>query len=170
MQQWFGFYSVIGGAAVTLLGLLFVAVSINAAAVLGEAHGNSRRLAEQAFQNYLAVMLVSLLAIFPTLAIAELGLATLAVTALWSVWVLIRLYLALTRPYARGARLQSLRRQFSSLVGFGMLIVAALRMAFSWGDSRNLFAAATIVLLSSATAVSWELLLGIAKDSASGAA
>jgi hypothetical protein len=72
MKEWLEFYSVIGGSAATLLGLLFVAVSMNAAAILGKAHENSKRLAEQAFQNYLAVMLVSLLAIFPTLDISEL--------------------------------------------------------------------------------------------------
>ncbi len=163
MQRWSEFYSVIGGSAATLLGLLFVAVSINAAAVLNEAHQNSRRLAEQAFQNYLTVMMVSLLAIFPTMEISTFGIVTLAVTAVWGVWVLVRLYLALRRPYDPGLRLQSLRRQFSSLVGFGMLIFAAVRMAFNLGDSRNLFAIATIVLLFSATTVSWQLLLGIAR-------
>ncbi len=163
MQAWFGFYSVLGGFAATLLGLLFVAVSINVTAILGDAHGNLKRLAEQAFQNYLAVMLVSLLAIFPTLDISELGFATLAVTAVWSAWVLIRLYLALTRTYEPGSRLLSLRRQFSSLIGFALLIAAALRMAFALGDSRTLFAVANIVLLFSATTVSWELLLRIAK-------
>jgi hypothetical protein len=163
MQKWFEFYSTMGGSAAALLGLLFVAVSMNAATILGDAHQNSKRLAEQAFQNYLAVMMVALLAIFPTLDISELGFATLALTAVWGVWVLIRLYLALTRPYDPGSRLQSLRRQFSSLVGFGMLIFAALKMAFNLGDSRNLLAIATIVLLFSATTVSWELLLRIAK-------
>ena len=163
MQEWFGFYSVIGGFAATLLGLLFVAVSINAATILGETHKNSRRLAEQAFQNYLAVMLVALLAIFPTLDLPTLGLVTLAVTAISGVWGLIRFYLALTRPYDPGSRLQSLRRQFSSLVGLGMLIFAALRIAFNLGDSRNLLAIAAIILLFSATALSWELLLRLAK-------
>ena len=98
MQGWFGFYAAIGGFAATLLGLLFVAVSINAAAILGNAHENSKRLAEQAFQNYLAVMMVALLAIFPTLEISTLGFATLAVTAVWAAWVLIRSYLTLMRP------------------------------------------------------------------------
>jgi len=165
MQGWFEFYSTIGGIAATLLGLLFVAVSINASVVLGEAHENSKRLAEQAFQNYLAVMMVALLAIFPTIEISTFGFVTLAVTAVWGVWVMIRLYLALRRPTDSGLRLQSLRRQFSSLVGFGILIFAALRMAFDLGDSRNLFAIATIILLFSATTASWELLLRIAKAS-----
>jgi hypothetical protein len=163
MQIWTGFYSVVAGAAATLLGLLFVAVSINASVILDEAHGDSRRLAEQAFQNYLAAMLVSLLSIFPALDISELGFAVLALTAMRSAWALVRLYLAATRPHDPGSRLQSLRRHLISLVGFGMLTIAAVRTAFNLGDSRGLFAIATMILLFSATTVSWELLLRIAK-------
>lgn len=163
MQGWFEFYSVIGAAAATLTGLLFVAVSLNVAAIFDEAQGRSRRLAEQAFQNYLAVLLVSLLALFPSMSLAELGLVTLCVTATWGAWVLVRLYQAITRPDGADARWQSLRRHVSSLVGFGMLIFAASRMALNVGDSRNLFAIATIVLLFSAAEVSWELLIRIGK-------
>ncbi|HKN30852.1 MAG TPA: hypothetical protein VJY34_24455 [Roseiarcus sp.] len=163
MQTWFGFYAVIAGAAATLTGLLFVAVSVNVAAILGDAQGNSRRLAEQAFQNYLAVLLVSLLALFPSMTLAELGFVTLCVTAAWTIWVQVRAYLALTRPNPGGSRLHSLRRHSASLIGFGMLTFAALRMAWNVGDSRNLFAVATIILLFSAAAVSWELLIKISK-------
>ena len=35
MQAWSSYYATIGGAAATLLGLLFVAVSVNASAALG---------------------------------------------------------------------------------------------------------------------------------------
>jgi hypothetical protein len=38
-----------------------------------------------------------------------------------------------------------------------------VRTAFNLGDSRGLFAIATMILLFSATTVSWELLLRIAK-------
>ena len=162
MQAWFGFYAVVGGAAATLMGLLFVAVSINAAAILHEAHGHPRRLAEQAFQNYVAVLLVSLLALFPSLSRLEFGLVTLLVTAASALWVLVRLYLTLTRPHDTTSRMQLLRRQLLSLLSFGMLIFAAGRMASNLGDERNLLAASTVLLLLAATRASWALLLGIA--------
>jgi hypothetical protein len=162
MQVWFGFYTVIAGAAVTLMGLLFVAVSINAAAILNEAHGHSRRLAEQAFQNYIAVLVVSLFALFPSLSISTFSLLTLLVTAASGVWVLVRLYLALTKPNGDTRRIHLLRPQILSLVGFGMLIFAAARMASKMGDERNLLAASTMILLLAATNVSWALLLRIA--------
>jgi len=137
MAAWSQLYSVTGGSAATLLGLLFVAVSVNASAALGKMHQNSRHLADQAFQNYLVVMLVSLLAIFPSLSISELGYGTLGVAALRGLWALIRLYWAATKPYEAGSRLQSLRQQVSSLAGFALLIYAASRMALGLGDEAD---------------------------------
>src|SRR5271156_5235901 len=167
MQEWSQLYSVTGGSAATLLGLLFVAVSVNASAALGKMHQNSRHLADQAFQNYLVVMLVSLLAIFPSLTVPELGYATLGVTALRGLWALVRLYWAATKPYEPGTRVQSLRQHVSSLVGFALLIYAAARMALGLGDNRTMFAIATVAFLVSATTVAWRLLLRIAAGVAS---
>jgi hypothetical protein len=136
MQEWSQLYSVTGGSAATLLGLLFV-----------------------------AVMLVSLLAIFPSLSVSELGYGTLGVTALRGLWALVRPYWAATKPYEAGSRLQSLRQQLSSLAGFALLIYAAARMALGLGDNRTMFAIATVALLVSATTVAWRLLLRIAAES-----
>jgi hypothetical protein len=127
-------------------------------------HQNSRLLAEQAFQNYLVVMLVSLLALFPSLKLAEVGYATLGLTALRGISALRRLYWAGMQPYEGSSRWQSWRRQYPSLIGFALLIFSASRMALDSGDYRTLFAAATVVLLFSATVVAWELLLRIAAE------
>jgi hypothetical protein len=164
MNDWSQLYSVTGGSAATLLGLLFVALSINPSTALGRMHQNSKRLAEQAFQNYLAVMLVSLLALFPTLEKEEFGYVTLGLTALRGILAVIRLYWAAKEPYEAGSRVKSLRRQLPSLIGFALLIYAALRMALDLGDSRTTFAIAMVVLLFSATSVAWELLLRIAAE------
>jgi hypothetical protein len=163
MQAWTEFYAVIGGAAAALLGLLFVVVSLNAAAILSGGHESSKRLAEQAFQNYLAVMMVSLLALFPQISPATFGAVTLCVTAVWVAWELVRLYQTLASPRDHEPRLFALRRHFSTVVGFGIQIVTALRMAMKLANDFNLFASGTIFLLFSATLVSWELLGRIAR-------
>lgn len=163
MQAWSVVFSVTGASAATLLGLLFVAVSIHSGS-LGSMHQNSRLMAEQAFQNYLLVMLVSLLALFPSLSLAELGYATLGLTALRSVWVMLRMYRAALQPYGGTSRLHSLRRLFSSLIGFALLIAASARMVRGSGDPRTMFASAILILLFSATIVAWELLLRIAAE------
>jgi hypothetical protein len=164
MQTWSQLYSVTGGSAATLLGLLFVAMSISAPAARGEMHRNTRDLADQAFQNYLVVMAVSLFAIFPSLTLRDLGLVTLGLTALRAVWVVIRLYWAVMRPYEGGSWHLSLRRQALSLAGFALLIYAASGMALERGDTRMTFAVANVILLLSATTVAWELLRRIATE------
>ena len=161
MNSWFEFYAVMGGAAATLTGLLFVAVSLNAAVALSRGPTGSRRLAEQAFQNYLAVLMVSLLALFPDTSLMTFGRITLAVTAGWTVWVVVRLYQAAERS-VHETRLVATWRHLSTLIGFGLLVYSAGRMAVSGEDMRNTIAAANVVLLFSATEKAWGLLNRIA--------
>ncbi|HEY1934613.1 MAG TPA: hypothetical protein VGG99_21610 [Acetobacteraceae bacterium] len=158
MQAWAQFYTTVATAAAGLLGLLFVVVSINVSATLGPEAAVSRRLTEQAFQNYLAVMLVAFLALFPGISTTTFGMVILVTTAGGSAWVVIRLCQTLAFHIRRGSWGYSLRRHVSSLIGFGILLVSAFRMALDWGESYNWLAASTLILLISATAVSWELL------------
>ena len=162
MTDWSQFYATIAAASAALLGLLFVAVSVNASAALGPDEVVSRRLAEQAFQNYLAVMMVALLALFPHIDPRTYGGVTLAATASWSVWVLIRTAQAVAQRQPWRARAATLRRHLSSLFGFTVLVVVALRLLMNWGQDFNWLAAGMLVLLFSATTVSWELLSRIA--------
>jgi hypothetical protein len=162
MQAWFDFYAVIGAAAATLTGLLFVAMSMNAAVALSRGPEGSRRLAEQAFENYLAVLMVSLLALFPDMSLLVFGRITLMVTATWTIWVLVRLYQAAAEPSVHETRSAALRRHLSTMIGFGLLIYSATRMALNGTDMRDTLAAANIVLLFSATEKAWGLLNRIA--------
>jgi hypothetical protein len=162
MQAWFDFFAVIGAAAATLTGLLFVAISMNVAAALGRGPSGSRRLAEQAFQNYLAVLMVSLLALFPDMTPTTFGRTALVVTATWTVWVLVRLYQAAAEHSVHETRFTALRRHLSTMIGFGLLIYAAARMAWNGADMRDTLAGACIVLLFSATEKAWGLLSRVA--------
>jgi hypothetical protein len=163
MQAWSQFYAAIAAASAALLGLLYVAVSINAAAALGPDQPVSQRLAEQAFQNYLAVLMVALLSLFADLSTIVFGWVTLAATAGWSVWVVVRFVQAVAERGERRAWIIGVRRHLSSLVGFGMMMFAAGSMALRWGTEYNWLAASTLVLMFSATTVSWELLARIAR-------
>jgi len=162
MSSWFTFYAVIGAAAATLMGLLFVAMSMNAAVALAKGPEGSRRLAEQAFENYLAVLMVALLSLYPDMSSPVFGKVTLMVIAVWSAWVVVRLYQAAAEPSVHETRWVALRRHLSTLIGFGLLIFAAARMALGHDDARDTLAAANIVLLFSATEKAWGLLNRIA--------
>jgi len=168
MATWSSFFSVIGSAAAALLGLLFVVISINAPATLGPGQDHSRRLAEQVFQNYLAALWIALLNLIPDTPLATLGKLTLLITLIWVAWALVRLYQGMTGEGSVQYRLRSLRLHMGSLIGYSMLTLSALHMALSGEDERDWFAFAVIVLMFSATRVSWQFLVRIARANADG--
>ena len=163
MQAWNQFYEMIGGAAATLLGLLFVSVSLNAETILGAEHKHSRRLAEQAFQNYLAVLVVSLLVVMPGITSVSLGYTLIWVCASWCVWAAVRMGQAARQIQAGGSRIGPLRRYVTTLAGFGLLIYAAYLMVSGSHDYTGYIAPGVMLLLISATIVSWDLLIKLAE-------
>jgi len=65
VHEWHDFYVVAGGAAAALLGLLFVALTLNADLILTGNRTHLKRIAEQAFQNYTVVLISALLFAMP---------------------------------------------------------------------------------------------------------
>jgi hypothetical protein len=163
LANWTEFYSVTATAAASLLGLLFVTVSINANESLGPGQGVAKRSAEQAFQNYLAALVVSLLALIPDMRPKTLGYAVMAVTLLWGTWACIRFFLVLRENAGIESRRKLLRRHGTSILAFALLLYAGVTMRLGSDTERDMLAAALILLLSSATMVSWQLLLLIAR-------
>ena len=163
MQSWQQFYEMLGGAAATLLGLLFVSVSLNAETILGPAHKHSKRLAEQAFQNYLAVLLVSLLAAYPDMGPISFGSNLLWIAGIWGAWAISRALPALTELRDRPS-FGSARRYLATLTGFGVLVYGGWRMIAEKTYHADYIAVGAIVLLISATIVSWDLLIKLAQE------
>jgi len=158
------FYEMIGGAAATLLGLLFVSVSMNAEVILSEAHTHSRRLAEQAFQNYLAVLVVSLFIFFPEITREARGYTLLSISGVWAGWAAVRLAQTLWRRVPSDSIRTVLRRYLATLIGFGMVGWSSFRSATSAADTATVSAMGTMLLLISATIASWELLINVAEE------
>ena len=162
METWAGLYSVTAAAAATLMGLLFVAVSLNASEVFGDGQVRQKSLAEQSFRNYIAVFVFSLGALFPKVGAREISALALAVAAISGAVVAAHL-LNLVRSWRNEApHWNALRRHAISLLAFGAMAYAAVKSPDAVGDSHILFAGATILLMMSATLISWELLQAMA--------
>ena len=158
MQPWIPFYSSVATAAAALLGLLFVAVSLNASTALGTAHQTSRALSEQALQNFLTTLLISLTALFPTTSASSFGRTSSYLSVASTSVTLWRVVRSLRQPAER-ERFVALRRHAASLLGFVLLLYSAIQTGFGGEDHLTLEAAALLVLASSATTSAWELLL-----------
>jgi modulator of FtsH protease len=81
---WHDFFLAAAGASAALLGLLFVGVSINLAAIAGDERVDLRARAGQAFGNLLFVLVIALLMLIPDPdpGSIALGLATIAALGL----------------------------------------------------------------------------------------
>ena len=65
IAEWHDFYIVAGTAAATLVGLLFVGLSVNVDEVMAPDRPDLRALAEQAFASFTYVLLISLFFLVP---------------------------------------------------------------------------------------------------------
>ena len=64
-KQWQPFYSVLGGATATLVGLLFISLSMHSERIHKDENSHFLRLARQTFSTYLMLLLLSLQMLVP---------------------------------------------------------------------------------------------------------
>src|SRR5262245_32260547 len=65
IERWHDFYLLAGGAAATLLGLLFIAVSLHIELFSGEKASRARGAAVQALSNFFTVLTIALIFLIP---------------------------------------------------------------------------------------------------------
>jgi len=155
-EAWVDFYLVAGASAAVLIGLLFVALSINREAVA--AHAQFRGQARQAIYALVYVFVISLVVLIPDQADWALGAELLCAA-------LLNLVVAIPRQ-VRGmtATLPTERRRFALVIvvynGAILLILAAgIGLIAGFDGALFLLAAAVIALSLLAIANSWTLTL-----------
>lgn len=158
------FFSICAGAAATLIGLLFVAVSVAPERTVGKSASISRRsVAESAFTALLNAFLVSLIALVPT---APLSLGALAVTG-GTLVGFVRTFVQAIARRRNAPSLSTLGFLRRLLLPVGMLVIYGLE--FWWGvgayrvfhlsaDACGELAMILIVLQALAIGRSWELI------------
>jgi hypothetical protein len=164
LREWHDFYLLAGTAAATLLGLLFVAVTLNADLILAGKRPHIKRVAEQAFQNYIAVLLTALLFVSPGQGRRTLAVTLLAEAASMGLWAAYRLARVFRVSDESFSTARTWRRLLPSLLGYVVMIVAGWQMREAFEDDMlRLFSFAVMLLLISATGTSWDLLVRVAE-------
>jgi hypothetical protein len=82
VEGWHEFYILIGTASATLVGLLFVSLSLNADAISRKTNADLRALAEQTFSSFMFVLLFAVFFLIPRQETLGLGLPLLGVGGL----------------------------------------------------------------------------------------
>ncbi|MDB6058027.1 MAG: hypothetical protein JWO95_1871 [Verrucomicrobiales bacterium] len=157
LTKWQPFFTAVAGATATLIGLLFVSLSINREKIAGSENRVLMRLAKRSFGDYIFVMFIALLFLMPNH--NAYGLA-IALTALIIVrgWFLLR---SIVRPWnARHIDVRSGVREhiLSTLAWLGLI---ATTIEIYRGNVLATFFLVPVIslLLCNASINAWALLI-----------
>jgi len=167
-ERWHDFYLLAGTAAVTLVGLLFVSLSLHVQVLFQSEHGDFRELALQAFQGYLYVLVSALVFLLP----ADDASWQLVTYGFINVVMLARALLRLPRflkaRRARGGSAAGVARFTTPFVAYGLGILAAVQGIGKEAVGAVTLLAPIMLMLMSATRMAWDILEYVGKAKAGG--
>ena len=164
-ESWHDFYLTAGAAAAALIGLLFVGISINLDAFTTDEGTGIRLLAEQAFANFVFVLVISLMVLIPDQDQISLSIQ-LGIVGVLGTFRIVRRALMLRRRPAKvfgGWRYVARRFGLSALASVGVIAVAALvrtnpTASFYW------LVGVILIYLTSAADSAWDLLIEVGRQ------
>lgn len=164
LEPWRDFYTLTGTAAATLMGLLFVALSLNPRIMTDTGSEHLRAWAGQTMSNLVALVILSLICMMPDLDSPAFALALLLTGGQGLVRATIRLRHVLVND--RGAwRARDLILRLVLPIGAYVIMLWVASAEFT-GTSRagDWLVWAVFLLVSSAAEASWTLLAELGRD------
>ncbi len=158
VSAWHDFYMMVGTASATLVGLLFVSLSLNVHAIANPANQDLRALANQTFSTFLYILIFAIVFLIPQQDPIGLGLPLLMVGG-YGLYRTVRHFLETRSSKPRDWRGSIARRFITPLVCFVVLITISISMlqGKTWG--LYWLIPVMIVLIIAASINAWDLLL-----------
>ncbi|HLK56487.1 MAG TPA: hypothetical protein VKU00_07985 [Chthonomonadaceae bacterium] len=158
VAEWQNFYMLLGGAAATLAGLLFVALSIDATAIHRPGSGHLQGLARVSFTGFLNLLFIALIMIAPHMPIEVIAMELAAVGAVLA-WGTLRAWFAGRATLTADDARKDIARSYLQTTVCGLGLIAVSLLLFR-GQYRALYwlLAPTAGLLMTAARNAWLLL------------
>ena len=157
-EAWHDFYLMAGTAAVTLVGLLFVSLSLHVEILFKPEHKDFRELAAQAFQGYLYVLITALAFLLP----AQDGRFLAVVYAFVNVAMLVRTFMRVPVFFAahkgRAGAPRKRWRFFIPALAYILGLVAVVQWLTGHIQGGIGFFAPVVMMLAASARTSWDLL------------
>jgi hypothetical protein len=162
--SWQSFYLLVGTAAATLIGLMFVALTFGAALVTEDTSEVSRAFVDPPFYHFAYVLLTACLFVFPTLTATALGIALLIMCAI-RCSVLVVTWRRMRFAQQKHGDLELSDWVMGVILPLcGYLLGGASGVGFLYGYSASFtgLAIATLMTLAVGVVVAWELMMWMA--------
>jgi hypothetical protein len=168
VQGWQTFYATIATSAATLVGLLFVALSLKLEDVNFTKNAEMRVLARQTFTTFLYLIAISLTFLIPGQDQFGLGPSLLAIALLGLILTVTELR-AVHPDLTQAKNRTLLRRSLIKIAAFASLLVIGI-LTLRGASAAILYWMITpiLFLLFSASLNTWSLLIGVQKTSKRG--
>jgi hypothetical protein len=166
LDTWHDFYLAVASASAALLGLLFVGVSINLAAITAAERPDLRAHADLAFSNLLYLLGLSLVILVPGSDASTITISFSVIATLGLLRILRRAVALARHGRAMRDRRATFRRLGWTVAADVLLLYVAVSLAGT-GDAGWLIVTPIVVgiLLLGAADVSWDLLVRESDDS-----
>jgi hypothetical protein len=163
-ESWHDFYLMAGTAAVTLAGLLFVALSLHIDALIHERRDHLLALARVTQFSFIMVLILSLMMLMPGQNIRIVGWDMVAVSGVFLVFTLRMLRWKPKSDHAEFSAARMRRRLILPIVGYGIVLMAGLGLMRTHDpDMMHFVIGGICMLLGNAAGTSWDLLVGVAR-------
>jgi len=163
IESWHDFYMMVGAAATTLVGLLFVSMSINLDLIAHEENADLRELAIQTFTNFINIIIISVLFLIPNQDHLGLGLPLVGVSGSGLYITVIQFYKVL-RSSSQIWNRSDLTRHFATpVVCYLVMTIVGIAVLFELTGSLYWLVPTMITLIIGASVNSWDLLLQLGK-------
>ena len=162
LHSWHEFYLLAGTAAVTLAGLLFVALSLHLDQLVEKNHEHLLALSRATLFSFVLVLIASLMMLVPGMSPRLVGvmLTTVGVVGCVTVFLTMR---SARHHLAGGFSLTQLRRRaLIPYIGYGMIVVSGVGLLNGIPEMLYQMIPACCMLLGNAAGTSWELLVRVA--------
>jgi hypothetical protein len=159
VNGWHDFYIMIGTASATLMGLLFVSLSINVGVITQKKNNDLRILAAQTFTNFLCVLLFAVVFLIPQQGPKGLGLPLLGMDGVGLFITMRRILFAFQTHIQLWGRRNLAIRFAIPVVCF--ITLAIIGISVLMGETGGLYwlVPVMILLIIDASINAWDLLL-----------
>ncbi len=162
IRQWETFYLLAGTASVTLIGLLFISVSINVERFHGRKSADLKHFAGLTFNCFFYVLIIAILFLVPGISSLGLGIPLFILGILGILNAIVQQRRA-QRSTKNGTELNIAPRFNVPIIGLALMILLSVGIYFQIETSLYGFIIVIILLLGSASHNAWAMLVEIRK-------